>query len=105
MITEAIRILGAKRILFGSDEPYNVIRGTFVTINKQHMVFRSHIKYDWMKHVGKEHYQLCKQCMPSFHLQELEATREAITVFPNSESIKADIFFRNACRILHMDGG
>lgn len=109
VLTCAFKTLGAERILYGSDQPFNLIRGKTVfhpTLGKRTMT--DNLAYHW---VNKEE-QLKYRCdfgqdpaeLPNMQLSSLNALVSAMeacfTQNEKLERVKKMVFFENATQLI-----
>lgn len=97
---EALKYLGHKKILFGSDAPFSLINGNFCLDENLKMRLKSDEDFAWVK----KRYTLEEEPWPNhlFHYRIITALKQAITEFGGPtklELIKNEIFFRNALRL------
>ncbi|MEU0968330.1 amidohydrolase family protein [Streptomyces sp. NPDC005917] len=78
VLSAALRILGINRVLFGSDEPFNLLRYRMVR-TKQHgdIAVPAH-RYHWEKPWVRQRYGYLAAGAPAVHFQSLAAVFAAI---------------------------
>lgn len=107
----ALENFGEDRIIFGSDEPYNLIRATVVSLEDKRQRFLTTYNYNW---VDKEEQKRLSLLYPDknsslilMHFQNLCAMKEALSQTLSSdqdkERVKNKIFSVNATRIFDIN--
>lgn len=100
LIRSALRTMGADRILYGSDEPFNLLRYIEVDDPEHGRSVASHHDYHWNKLWARERYGEAAREAPLIHFQALAALLDAICdVFGESEETLHKIFRDNAFRV------
>ncbi len=98
---EAISILGSTRILYGSDEPLNLIRYTTYDHPQKGQRIVSEYPYHWVdKDEFREYGHLAKGAVHS-HWGNLLALQQCIDALPKRQrtSVKEHIFYKNAASV------
>lgn len=92
----ALNIFGAERILFGTDQPLNLIRGKFYRHPQKGTRILTEYGYHWAVPQEQEEFSLQAKNAVLIHWGILSALREAVDLCTNSENVKDNIFNRNA---------
>jgi hypothetical protein len=94
----ALRTFGSERIMFGSDEPFNLIRSRPYKHPEKGQRIITEYPYHWVDSDEHRQYAHLAKGVVHCHWLSLEALRTAISSFPESEqaSIKEKIFYANA---------
>lgn len=98
----ALRALGADRLLYGSDEPFNLLRYVEIDDPRDGRSVVSHHDYHWNKAWARERYGQMAFDAPLVHFQALASLLDAVgDVFGESGSEEAlhKIFRDNAFRV------
>jgi len=97
----AIKTFGPKRIMFGSDEPLNLIRSILYNNPKLGQRIVTEYMYHWVNKEEHEEYKKLAQGAVHMHwpaIQAIKDTIENLYVPGKQEDIKNDIFNNNAAR-------
>lgn len=98
VVEMALRIVGTERIMYGSDEPLNLIRSTPYVHPEKGERLATEYQYHW---VDKADYQTYKQLaigVTHAHWQALRAVKTAVSSLPEKEqdTAKQKLFHDNA---------
>ena len=99
VVSLALRIVGPHKIMFGSDEPLNLIRSVpFIHPEKGERLATAY-PYHWIDEDDFKTYKHLALDATHSHWQALEAIRISVSNFPTTEQgkIKEMIFHDNAC--------
>lgn len=106
ILSKGLEILGPERILYGSDQPLNLVRAMFI----QHPVLGERVltdyPYHWVNLQEQAQYRKITEFDPSrfpnIHFQSLSAVVNAVETVFGTENLKAKerIFYENAVKIL-----
>lgn len=99
--TLALRIFGINRIMFGSDEPLNLIRSRVYQHPQKGQRLITEYPYHWVNLDEHNQYAHLAEGVIHSHWGSMIALRSAIEMFPNSEqeTIKQNVFYRTAKRL------
>jgi len=101
VITQALNVLGPERILFGSDEPFNLLR--YVSYQHPQLGERyvSQYPYHWLDEEQRQEYGHLAKNAVHLHWQVLLAVKMAIAeTYPyDADAVKNSIFSENAQRV------
>lgn len=94
----AIRILGEDRVMYGSDEPLNLIRSRVFVHPEKGQRLITEYPYHWVDTEDHSQYGHLAQGVVHAHWLSMNALFDAIESFPRSERerVKEKVFFRNA---------
>jgi len=103
----ALENFGENRIIFGSDEPYNLIRATVVSLENKRQRFITTYNYNWVDEEEQKKLSLQfpdkTSSLVSMHFQNLYALKESLdqtfSSVQDRERVKNKIFFINAANI------
>ncbi len=100
LVAMALRIVGPDRIMYGSDEPLNLIRSTAYTHPEKGERLITEYPYHWVDGLEHQEYKHLAVGMTHAHWQALRAIKEAVSTFPEREQerIKQKLFHDNAKR-------
>ncbi len=94
----AFKYFGPERIMFGSDQPLNLVRArSYVNpIKGQRLI--TEYKYHWVDNNEHTHFRHLAKNLVHTHWSSIFALKSVIDEFPNSmqEKIKEMIFYKNA---------
>lgn len=98
VVSLAIRYFGAERVMYGSDEPLNLIRSTAYTHPAKGQRLITEYRYHWVDGEEHEQYRHLAAGVTHAHWQSLNAIKGAIEELPLSiqEDMKQKIFHGNA---------
>lgn len=108
IIARALELLGPERILYGSDQPLNLIRAEFFTHPELGKRVLTDFNYHWANEEEQKSYKetsgLKPSSLPNMHFRSLRALLTAISlVYSNEEfkdEVKEKIFKKNAEAIM-----
>lgn len=94
----ALDIFGSDRIMYGSDEPLNLIRGKIYQHTEKGGRLITSYPYHWVNLEDHDRFKHLSVGLVHWHWLALEALRTAIELYPFEmrERIKQRIFFENA---------
>ncbi|MBU4209833.1 amidohydrolase [Patescibacteria group bacterium] len=101
VLTMAIRIFGPKRIMFGSDEPINLVRSVVYQNPKLGQRIVTEYMYHWVNKKEHEKYKEHAKGATHMHwpaLQAIKAAVESLYMPKKQQVVKNDIFCNNATR-------
>lgn len=108
IIASIIRILGENRLIFGTDQPINLIRG--VICFHSHLGYRiaTDTDYHWADPKEQNYYKKSQKIdlskIPNFHFSSIKAILDAINSLlitnDQKKKIAQKIFYQNALEIL-----
>lgn len=106
IMSMSISVFGHEKILFGTDEPLNLIRATVYQHPELGERMISDYRYHWIKEEDLEEYQ--EVIRPSniihMHWQSLLAIKSSLEELTlDSASVKEDIFYKNAKNVFGFD--
>lgn len=98
VVSLAIGIFGAERIMYGSDEPLNLVRSAAYTHPTKGQRLITEYQYHWVDDNEHRQYQHLATGVTHAHWQSLHAIKGALSGLPFSiqESAKQKIFHDNA---------
>lgn len=98
ILTNAVNIFGSERILYGSDEPLNMIRVNVYNNPKLGERYISDYPYHWLDKNEVDQYRHLSIAKVSMLWKVLVSMKESIQSFPSieEETIKNRIFYNNA---------
>lgn len=98
VVTAALSAFGASRVLYGSDEPLNLIRSALYEHPKLGQRLVTTFPYHWADPIEHEEFKTLAADVPHAHWQCLSAIREAVEHLPleTQENTKQLIFETNA---------
>jgi len=106
VLTMALRTFGSKRIMFGSDEPINLVRSVVYQNPKLGQRIVTEYMYHWVNKEEHEEYKHLAIDATHMHWPALFAIKEAIEgLYPIEEQTEAknDIFNNNAAKFFKFD--
>jgi predicted TIM-barrel fold metal-dependent hydrolase len=99
----AFETLGYHRVIFGTDQPLNLIRGkrlhNFSTVREKVGKIVTRHPYHWVNPKEQRKFSRYAEKLVLFHWEILLALRKAIQSYKGDKHIKACIFRKNAKRV------
>ncbi len=97
----ALKVFGINRVLYGSDQPVNLIRAVAYTHPRLGQRLVTEYPYHWVAADEHAEYGHLAANAPHTHWQQLEAIRQAIDALPPHEKAAAKdaVFNRNAISV------
>lgn len=95
----AIKLLGYHRILFGTDQPFNLVRGKFFFNKRGEIRLATTYPYHWICPEEQKKIVRCAINGTTLHWQILLALQEAIYSYGENKDIKDCIFRKNAKKV------
>lgn len=101
VIAQAIKIIGPKRILFGSDAPFSYFRGGYVINPSGQRRLYSQLKFNWVKDDDRQYYKDQVNDLKLIHINIILAIKQALeTLAPKLQiDAKNDIFYNNGQKL------
>lgn len=98
VIRLALKVFGVERIMYGSDEPLNLIRGKVYQHPEKGGRLITRYPYHWVNQDDHKRFGHLAEGLVHWHWIALNALREAIEAYPADmqEVVKQKIFFGNA---------
>lgn len=100
VIRLALTVFGPERIMYGSDEPLNLIRGKVYQHPEKGERLITQYPYHWVNQDDHKRFGHLTKGLVHWHWLALNALREAIDAYPvdMQEIVKQKVFFSNAQR-------
>ncbi len=96
VIKLALKYFGADRIMYGSDQPINLVRYVpFINPEKGQRIVTEYM-YHWVDKEEHEKFKYLATNLVHCHWLALNPLRKVIDELPNKEEIKGKIFYLNA---------
>lgn len=101
VIRLVFRIFGARRIMYGSDEPLNLIRGMIYTHPEKGDLLITEFPYHWINPNDHARFSYLVRDAVHWHWASLLSLREVILSCPaeKQDEIKQQVFYDNACKL------
>lgn len=98
----ALEMLGHQRLLYGTDQPLNLIRAKTIVDRQRGPRLATPFHYHWADPVEQKAYKELAKNATHMHWEILMALRKAIKSYGESEEIKNSIFYQNAVRVFNI---
>lgn len=96
----ALEIIGYEKILYGSDQPSNMIRGRVYKHPSRGVRIMTNQKYSWVNDDEWEYYKNQIGGLIYVELEMLLALKKVLDSLPSPEIAKQNVFFNNAAKLL-----
>jgi predicted TIM-barrel fold metal-dependent hydrolase len=99
VLTMALKSFSSKKIMFGTDEPINLVRSVVYQNPDLGQRLVTEYMYHWVDEKEHEEYEHLAQGATHMHWPAIQAVRDAIeTLYPSEKhkQVKSDIFSKNA---------
>ena len=98
VVEMALRVVGPERIMYGSDEPLNLIRSTPYVHPEKGERLATEYQYHWVDHIDYQMHKHLATGVTHAHWQALQAVKTAISSLPDREQdmAKQKLFHNNA---------
>jgi predicted TIM-barrel fold metal-dependent hydrolase len=98
IVVMALKIVGTDRIMYGSDEPLNLIRSVPYMHPQRGERLATEYPYHWVNAVDYQSYKHLAAGVTHSHWSALRAIKAAVATFPQKERdrMKQNIFCENA---------
>jgi len=97
-----LEIMGYEKILYGSDQPYNMIKGRIYKHPLKGARIMANQKYPWVNSEEWCYYKHQIKDLVYVELEILLAIKAALANIKNQETIKQRLFLKNAIKVLNI---